>query len=97
MSAAKHQPKALPFLFLTEMWERFGFYVAQGLLVLYMTEYFGFSDNASYAIQGAFTALAYMSPIAGGYLADKISDYRTSIVWGGLVLRTRLRASCPVD
>src|SRR5438477_516832 len=58
--ANNHHPKALIFLFLTEMWERFGFYVAQGLLVLYMTGYFGFSDNTSYTISGIFAGLVYI-------------------------------------
>lgn len=79
-------PKALPFLFLTEMWERFGFYIVQGLLVLYMTEYFGFSDSDSYTILGVFTALAYISPLAGGILANKVLGYKTAIIWGGLFL-----------
>jgi POT family proton-dependent oligopeptide transporter len=86
MSILKGQPKALPFLFLTEMWERFGFYVTQGLLVLYMTQYFGFSDNQSYGVLGVFTALAYISPLIGGYLADKILGFKTAIIWGGLIL-----------
>lgn len=80
------QPKALSFLFLTEMWERFGFYVVQGLLVLYMSQYFGFSDDASYTILGIFTALVYISPLAGGYLASKLLGYQTAIIWGGLLL-----------
>lgn len=87
MDAPKpHHPQALPFLFLTEMWERFGFYVVQGLLVLYMTQYFGFSDNESYTILGVFTALVYISPILGGLLADKVLGFKTAIVWGGLFL-----------
>lgn len=81
-----HHPKALPYLFLTEMWERFGFYVVQGLLVLYMTQYFGFSDNTSYTILGVFTALAYISPLAGGFIANKLLGFRTSVVWGGFFL-----------
>lgn len=85
-STTTNHPRALPFLFLTEMWERFGFYIVQGLLVLYMTEYFGFSDNDSYAIQGVFTALAYISPLAGGYLANKLLGFKTSVIWGGLLL-----------
>ena len=86
MSVIKHQPKALPFLFLTEMWERFGFYVVQGLLVLFMTQHFGYSDSDSYTILGVFTALAYISPIFGGMLADKFLGFKTAIVWGGLFL-----------
>jgi POT family proton-dependent oligopeptide transporter len=80
------QPEALPFLFLTEMWERFGFYVVQGMLVLYMSKSFGFSDDQSYTIQGAFTALAYIAPIVGGFLADRLLGFKTSIVWGGIFL-----------
>ena len=80
------QPPALPIMCLTEMWERFGFYIVQGLLVLYMTEYYGYSDNKSYGILGAFTALAYISPIVGGYLADRLLGFTTTVIWGGLVL-----------
>jgi POT family proton-dependent oligopeptide transporter len=81
-----HQPKALPFLFLTEMWERFGFYVVQGMLVLYMTKAFGFSDSDSYTIMGVFSALAYISPFPGGMLADRFLGFKTAITWGGLFL-----------
>jgi POT family proton-dependent oligopeptide transporter len=84
----KRQPKALPYLFLTEMWERFGFYVVQGMLILYLTEAFGFSDDKSYTIQGVFTALAYVAPIIGGILADRFLGFKTSIVWGGALLIT---------
>lgn len=79
-------PKILPFLFLTEMWERFGFYVAQGLLVLYMTQYYGFSDDKSYSISGIFAGLVYISPFMGGFLADRILGFKTAIIWGGLFL-----------
>lgn len=79
-------PKALPILALTELWERFGFYIVQGLLVLYMTEYFGWSDNESYTIMGVFTALAYMAPLAGGYIANRILGYKVSVLWGGFLL-----------
>lgn len=83
---ATNHPKALPFLFLTEMWERFGFYVAQGLLVLYMTKYYGFSDDMSYSISGIFAGLVYISPFIGGSLADKLLGFKTAIIWGGLFL-----------
>lgn len=81
----KH-PKALPYLFLTEMWERFGFYVVQGMLILYMTEGYGFSDDKSYTILGVFSALAYISPMAGGYLADQFLGFKNAIIWGGIFL-----------
>jgi POT family proton-dependent oligopeptide transporter len=86
MIEIKGQPRALPYLFLTEMWERFGFYVVQGLLVLYMSRAFGFSDDQSYTIQGLFTGLAYIAPIIGGFLADSLLGFKTSIYVGGLFL-----------
>lgn len=86
MSSTSHHPKALPFLFLTEMWERFGFYTVQGLLVLYMTKSFGFTDDQSFTVMGVFTALVYISPFVGGFLADRVLGFKTAIVWGGLFL-----------
>src|SRR5580658_7668560 len=85
-SSSYSHPRILPFLCLTEMWERFGFYVAQGLLVLYMTEQFNLSDNATYTISGIFSALVYISPFIGGFLADKQLGFKTAIVWGGFFL-----------
>jgi len=79
-------PKVLPFLFLTELWERFGFYVVQGLLILYMTSYYGFSDNESYTISGIFAGLVYISPFVGGILADKFIGFTTAILCGGIFL-----------
>ncbi len=86
MKSFNRHPKALPFLFLTEMWERFGFYVVQGMLVLYMTEGFGYSDDESYIISGMFAALAYISPMLGGFIADRLLGFKTAIAWGGILL-----------
>lgn len=83
MTSLQRHPRVLPFLFLTEMWERFGFYVVQGMLVFYMTQHFGWSDSNSYSILGIFTALAYISPLIGGFLASRLLGYKTSILWGG--------------
>ena len=88
MTVARRQPRGLPYLFLTEMWERFGFYVVQGMLILYLTEAFGFSDDKSFTIQGVFTALAYIAPMIGGLLADRFLGFKTAIIWGGFFLIT---------
>lgn len=88
MNNLNRHPPALPYLFLTEMWERYGFYVVQGLLVLYLTNHFGYSDDTSYTILGAFTALAYISPIVGGYVADKFLGFKNCALWGGAFLIT---------
>lgn len=79
-------PKALPYLFLTEMWERYGFYVVQGMLVLYLTQARGFSDEKSFTISGTYLALAYVAPIIGGFLADRLLGFKTAIFYGGCFL-----------
>jgi len=86
MLFTQSHPKVLPYLFLTEMWERLGFYVVQGLLILYMTQNFGYSDADGYIILGIFSALVYISPFIGGVLADKLLGFKTSVIWGGLFL-----------
>ncbi len=80
------QPAALPVLFMAEMWERFGFYIVQGLLVLYLTGKLGWSDDKSYTVSGAFTAFVYISPLIGGYIADKILGFKSAIILGGILL-----------
>lgn len=80
------QPPALNYLFLTEMWERFGFYTAQGLLVLYMTNYFQLEDKQSFVISGLFAGLAYIAGVFGGYIADRWLGFKTTITWGGIAL-----------
>lgn len=84
--AHKKQPLHLYFLFLTEMWERYGFYTMRGVLVLYMTKILLFSNDHSYAVFGAFTALIYLTPSAGGYLADRYMGFRRAIIFGAIVL-----------
>jgi proton-dependent oligopeptide transporter, POT family len=86
MEKTTRQPKVLPYLFLTELWERFGFYIVQGLLVLYLAQYFGLSDAESYTITGLFSALVYISPFVGGLLADKWLGFKNAILLGGLFL-----------
>lgn len=81
------QPAVLPVFFATEMWERFGFFMIQGLFVLYMTStMFNFSDAKSYSILGTFSAIACIMPIFGGYIATRILDYEHAITLGGFLL-----------
>lgn len=80
------QPRALTHLFLTEMWERFGFYITQSLLILYLTSALNFSDSKAYMILGEFTALVYIAPLAGGYLADRVFGARYAILVGAIFL-----------
>ncbi len=80
------QPRALYFLFLVELWERYGFYTVRGILVLYLTKVFLFSDNHAYGLFGAFTALLWLTPVAGGYLADRLLGFQRALIIGGVSL-----------
>lgn len=80
------QPKVLAPLFSTELWERFGFYIIQGLLIFYLTRHLSFDDAKAYLVLGQYSALIYISPIIGGFLADRILGFRRAVVMGGILL-----------
>lgn len=67
----KH-PRALAFIFFTEMWERVGFYALMAILVLYMDKVLGWSDARKGDFYGLFLLLCYFTPLLGGFLGDKI-------------------------
>jgi len=86
----KNHPRGLPVLFFTEMWERFGYYLILGILVLYMIDSerngLGFGVTKANDIYGWFIALVYLTPFAGGIIADRYLGYRKSIILGGLLM-----------
>lgn len=89
-STAKH-PKGLPYLFFTEMWERFGYYLILGIFVLYMidpkeTGGLAFNDKNADDIFGTFIALTYLTPFLGGFLADRVLGYVKAIYIGGALM-----------
>ena len=89
-STAKH-PKGLPYLFFTEMWERFGYYLILGIFVLYMidpkeTGGLAFNDKNADDIFGTFIALTYLTPFLGGFLADRLLGYMKAIYIGGALM-----------
>lgn len=88
-TSGKH-PKGLPFLFFTEMWERFGYYLMLGILFLYMkdTERGGLAFDKATAsdIFGTFIALVYLTPFIGGMLADRWLGYRLSVIIGCVLM-----------
>jgi POT family proton-dependent oligopeptide transporter len=87
----KH-PKGLPFLFFTEMWERFGYYLILGIFVLYVIEPtgmkggLGLPDKTADDIFGTYIALTYLTPFIGGFLADRVLGYIKSIYLGGILM-----------
>ena len=79
-------PYSLTTLFFTEMWERFSYYGMRALLVLYLVNSLGFSDADALHIYAVYTGLVYLTPIIGGYLADKYLGTQKAIFIGGLTM-----------
>ena len=79
-------PKGLFVLFFAEMWERFSYYGMRALLIFYLTQHWLFSDSQSGVIYGAYTALVYITPVLGGYLADRYLGQRKAVLFGAVLL-----------
>ncbi|PZQ21028.1 MAG: MFS transporter [Sphingopyxis macrogoltabida] len=79
-------PKGLFVLFFAEMWERFSYYGMRALLIFYLTKHWLFSDGEAGVIYGAYTALVYITPVLGGYLADKWLGQRKAVLYGAILL-----------
>lgn len=88
----KGHPKALYYLFMVELWERFAYYGMRAILTLYMVQslYADLTrqdaDSTAVGIYAAFAALVYATPVVGGMLADRYLGYRRSIIWGSLLM-----------
>ena len=71
----KNHPKALPFLFFSEMWERFGYYLMIGIFTLYLKDSvagFNMDEKDSASLYGTFIALVFFTPFLGGLIADRV-------------------------
>ncbi len=86
-------PAGLFVLFFTEMWERFSYYGMRVLLVLFLTSAitgfnpgWGWDRKAALALYGTYTALVYITPIIGGWLADNKIGYRMAVVYGAVIM-----------
>ncbi len=79
-------PKGLFVLFFAEMWERFSYYGMRALLIFYLVQHWLFSDSEAGIIYGAYTALVYITPVIGGYLADKYLGQRKAVLFGAVLL-----------
>ena len=86
MNVQSDQPPSLRIFFATEMWERYGFYVVQTLLALFLSLHFKWNDKDVYALVGSFTALTYISPVIGGWIADYLIGQKRAIFSGALIL-----------
>ncbi len=84
-TAQKH-PKGLYVLFATEMWERFNYYGMRAILVLFLTKALLFDKVFASQVYGSYTGLVYLTPLLGGYIADRYWGNNRSIIAGGLVM-----------
>jgi len=82
----KGHPPGLVVCFTTELWERFSYYGMRALLVFYLTQHFLYSDDESFLIYGAYTALVYLMPVFGGVFADQFLGSRKAVTWGAILL-----------
>ena len=85
-STQKGHPKGLYLLFTTEMWERFSYYGMRALFTLYLTKALLFDKALASAIYGDYTGLVYLTPLIGGFVADRYWGNRKSIIVGGVLM-----------
>jgi len=82
----KGHPAGLYVLFATEMWERFSYYGMRALLVLYFVSYLGWHPSNSSQVYKWYTSLVYLTPLIGGWLADRYLGLRASIIVGATLM-----------
>ena len=73
-------------LFFVEMWERFGYYGMTQIVVLYMVQQLGYTDDNSYLTFSAFTGIAYAIPAIGGWIGDRVLGSKRTAVMGAVIL-----------
>jgi len=79
-------PKGLYILFFAEMWERFSYYGMRALLIFYLTQHWLFNDSASTVVYAAYVSLVYITPVLGGWLADRYLGQRKAVLFGAVLL-----------
>ncbi len=79
-------PRGLGLLFAAEMWERFSYYGMRALLVLYLVNAQHWTSAKAANLYGTYTLLVYLTPLIGGYLADRYIDTRRSLVLGAIII-----------
>ncbi len=87
MSVTKQShPKGLYFIFVTGMSERFSYYGMRAIFTLYLINALMLDKEFASAIYGNYTGLVYLTPLIGGYVADRYIGMRRSIFWGALLM-----------
>jgi len=86
IAAHRHHPKGLISAALSNMGERFGYYIMNAVLLLFLCSKFGISDDAAGWIYAVFYFLIYVLSLPGGIIADKLQNYKGTIMAGLLVM-----------
>jgi len=79
-------PKGLYVLFITEMWERFSYYGMRAIFILFLTKALMYDKAFGSDLYGSYTGLVYLTPLIGGYMADRYWGNRKSIIIGGIMM-----------
>ena len=85
MSTSKH-PKGLYLIFATSTAERFSYYGMRAIFILFLTQALLFDKEHAASIYGSYTGLVYLTPLIGGYIADKYWGIRRSVFWGAMMM-----------
>ncbi len=85
-AASQGHPSGLYVLFGAEAWERFSYYGMRALLVLYLTKHLNVPRAHALEIYGLYTGLVYLTPLLGGFLADKMLGRRKAVLIGGIIM-----------
>jgi POT family proton-dependent oligopeptide transporter len=82
----REHPRGLLVLFFAEMWERFSYYGMRGILIFYLTQHLLFDRAEASSVYASYTALVYLLPLLGGFIADRWLGSRKAVAFGALLL-----------
>lgn len=80
------QPRAIYYIVAIQIWEYFSFYGMRALLILYLTHQLGFDDSHAIRLFSAYASLVYVTPVLGGWLADRLLGNRFAVMAGALLM-----------
>ncbi len=86
MSHSKGHPKGLYLIFATGTAERFSYYGMRAIFILFLTQALMMDKEVASSIYGSYTGLVYLTPLIGGYVADKYWGIRRSVFWGAVMM-----------
>ena len=86
MNTTNRHPKGLYLIFATSTAERFSYYGMRAIFILFLTQALLLDTETAASIYGSYTGLVYLTPLIGGYVADKYWGIRRSVFWGAVLM-----------